>query len=497
MTLIEQLPVEPDAGTDRDGRRLTRADLLAVTGAVLLVAVAAAVGQYMLRGGSRMGLHFPPLLADFHPHRGPGTPFAIAIAVAGVAFGPLIARRLRWKFLLAGGYVAAAAWSFSLAMIDGWQEGVAGRLATRDEYLHDLPSITSVSGFLRGFSSHIVDFRPGSWTTHVSSHPPLATLVFFFLDRVGLRGGGWAGVLVILVGSSAGVAVAVTLRALGAAVAARRALPALVLFPGAVWAGVSADGLFAGVAAWGIALAVLGVRRGGRRGIPVAAAAGLLLGATGYLSYGLALMIFPVIATCALTAWEPSERRTVLLRWGVVVGGFMLVVLVFSAAGFNWLNAVGLLRVRYYQGIAAQRPYWYFLWANLAALCLSAGPMVAAGMARALPAALHAVADKCGGAMRWVSRLGVPRRRSSATVASRPAVPTSLAAALLPAAALLAVLTADLTGLSKAETERIWLPFGIWMVASLGLLPRRAARWALAFQVLVALSINHLMTMNW
>jgi hypothetical protein len=42
-----------------------------------------------------------------------------------------------------------------------------------------------------------------------------------------------------------------------------------------------------------------------------------------------------------------------------------------------------------------------------------------------------------------------------------------------------------------------WLPFGIWMVASLGLLPRRAARWGLALQVLVALAINHLMTMNW
>ena len=70
---------------------------------------------------------------------------------------------------------------------------------------------------------------------------------------------------------------------------ARRAAPYAVLFPGAVWVGVSADGLFAGVLAWGVALLAVAVAQdrlagGGRR-----AAAGLLLGGTVYLSYGLVL----------------------------------------------------------------------------------------------------------------------------------------------------------------------------------------------------------------
>ena len=46
--------------------------------------------------------------------------------------------------------------------------------------------------------------------------------------------------------------------ALGHRDLARAAIPFLVLFPGAVWVGVSADGLFTGVTATGVALLALG-----------------------------------------------------------------------------------------------------------------------------------------------------------------------------------------------------------------------------------------------
>ena len=50
--------------------------------------------------------------------------------------------------------------------------------------------------------------------------------------------------------------------------------------------------------------------------------------------------------------------------------------------------------------------------------------------------------------------------------------------------ALLAVLAADLSGLSKGEVERIWLPFMPWIsVAVISLVrrwPREAARWLAA-----------------
>ena len=40
---------------------------------------------------------------------------------------------------------------------------------------------------------------------------------------------------------------------------------------------------------------------------------------------------------------------------------------VHAGLGFNWLTGLGQLRIRYYQGIAAQRPFSYFVYANLAA----------------------------------------------------------------------------------------------------------------------------------
>ncbi len=43
--------------------------------------------------------------------------------------------------------------------------------------------------------------------------------------------------------------------------------------------------------------------------------------------------------------------------------------------------------------------------------------------------------------------------------------------AQLAAAALLTILVATLSGMSKAEVERIWLPFTIWVVALPALLP--------------------------
>ena len=58
------------------------------------------------------------------------------------------------------------------------------------------------------------------------------------------------------------------------------------------------------------------------------------------------------------------------------------VVLAFAALGFAWWDAYPVLRERYYDGIAADRPYSYWWWGNLAALAVSAGPLVGAGLGR-------------------------------------------------------------------------------------------------------------------
>ncbi|GHF50224.1 hypothetical protein GCM10017566_24170 [Amycolatopsis bartoniae] len=389
-----------------------------------------------------------PILGTFLPHAGPATVTTAFIALAVVLHGPAFAERLPWRHALAATYGSAVAWTFSLALIDGWQTGIAGRLTTSAEYLSEVPGITDIGVMLHTFSDRILDFRPGSWTTHVSGHPPGATLVFVWLDRLGLGGGAAAGVACILVGALAAVAVPVTLSALGRRDLARAALPFLALFPGAVWVGVSADGLFTGVTALGIALLALGCT--GR--LAWAAVAGLVLGFGIFLSYGLVLVGAIALAVVLVT------RRWAALA--VALAGALAVVAGFTAAGFWWFDGYHLVVERYYQGIATVRPYGYWVWANLACFALATGPVVGPGLLRVVRA---------------------PRTGLAAVVAG----------------AVVAVAASDLSGLSKAEVERIWLPFAVWLVAAGALLPAASRRWWLAAQAATALAVNSLVLTNW
>ena len=64
-------------------------------------------------------------------------------------------------------------------------------------------------------------------------------------------------------------------------------------------------------------------------------------------------------------------------------------------------------------------------------------------------------------------------------------------------AGLTSACLADISALSKAETERIWLPFAVWLVAAPALLPRRSHRFCLVVQALGALVINSLLLTTW
>lgn len=435
-----------------------RADLRLAGAALALVAVAG-VTVFLLPTDPRAELDtkVAPLLADFAPHVGPGTPLALLLAWAGVVWGPRLALRLSWPRLLGAVYAGTLAWTAALALVDGWSRGFAGRLTTPDEYLTEVPRVPDIGVMLQTFTTMILDFQPGAWKVHVSAHPPGAFLVYLGLDRVGLGGGAWASTLTVLIGVSAPVAVLVGVRALaGSQRLARRAAPFLVLSPAAIWVGVSADGLFAGVVAWGIAL--LAVAAGGRttRPVLVAVAAGVLLGAGVYLSYGLVLMApLAVAVLVAARTWRPLLPAVL---------GALAVAGVFTALGFWWFEGYELLVQRYYQGIASRRTYGYWVWGNLAALTCVVGLATVPAVRRAL-------------AWRRI------RERDGLT--------------LLVLGAALAVVAADLSGLSKSETERIWLPFAVWLLAATALLPRRDVRFWLGLQVGVALVLNHLLVTAW
>ncbi len=428
-------------------------DAAAVGCCVVLVVAAAVVGRALLAAGYELFLPFPPLFAAWEPHVGPGTPVAIVVAALVAVRGPELAGRAGWRPLLWTAYAASFVWVFALAVVDGWQRGVVERLTSGDEYLHDVPRVTDIPAMLATFSDHILTDAPGFWTTHVGAHPPGALLLFVVLDRIGLGGGGPSGVVVMLVGASACAAVAVTLRALGAEDVARRALPFGVLLPGAVWMGVSADGLYAGVLAWGVALLAVGATGRGARADLAAMAGGLLLGSCLYLSYGLVVAgVIPVAVLAVTRRWRAAVIAT---------AGVGAVVIAFTASGFWWFTGFAHLRVIYAASAAVDRPYAYFVWANLAALLFAVGPAAVVGMRRAI---------------------AVPRAQPTAAVA-------------LAAAALAGILVADLSGMSKAEVERIWLPFAVWLVVPCALVPN--VRHWLAAQAVLALAVNHLLFTVW
>ncbi|APE38309.1 hypothetical protein BOX37_13660 [Nocardia mangyaensis] len=448
-------------------------DLYGALGAAILVALAFVV-PHLADDRWRDSLYAAaaPIFGSWEPHWGWGTGPAIAIGVLVTVYGPGLAGRMSWRWLLPAVWLTALAWSFALAMVDGWQRGFAGRLTTGHEYLHEVGGVSSIGAMLRGFADRILDFQPDSWTTHVSGHPPGALLTFVLLDRAGLGGGTWAALVCTAVGCSAAVAVVVAIRALGAPERARAVAPFLALAPAAIWLAVSADALFTGVSAWAVALLALAVEPGRRRPA-VAFGAGILFGYSVYLNYGLILMAIPAAAVLML--------RGVRGAWPAAVGALTVVAL-FTLSGFWWLDGYHLVVERYYQGIATTRPASYWVWGNLAATVCAVGLASAAG------------------ATRLSGNLGLPRSprfSGSAAAALRDWRGRVDPAALMAAAGLLALLVADISLLSKAETERIWLPFDIWVLACTALLPVRTARRWLAVQVVGTLLIAHLILTNW
>ncbi|TQR87918.1 hypothetical protein D8S82_04770 [Mycobacterium hodleri] len=447
-----------------------RREIVAAVVAVVLVAAAFAVPHLnlgivtpLINSTPRqiqMFAEAAPIFGWWDAHVGWGTIPAIAIGLGTTLWGPAVAQRLPWRAVPLVTWATACAWAFALAMVDGWSLGFARRLETSNEYLRQVPSVTDIPYALRSFSSRILDFQPDSWITHVSGHPPGALLTFVWLDRIGLSGGAWAGLLCLLVGSSASAAIVVALRALSGAEIARSAAPFVAVAPTAIWIAVSADGYFAGVAAWGLALLALAVRGTTRLSLLAGAGAGLLLGWAIFLNYGLGLIALPAVAVLIAA----KDVRSALRALVPAVVAALAVVGVFALAGFWWFDGYVLVQERYWQGIAKNRPFQYWAWANFASVVCAVGLGTVAGVSRAFD-------------------LKLVKGRSGVH--------------LLILGALLATVCADLSMLSKAEVERIWLPYTIWLTAAGALLPPRSRRWWLGLNVIGALALNHLILTNW
>jgi hypothetical protein len=289
---------------------------------------------------------------------------------------------------------------------------------------------------------------------HIAGHPPGALTFFVLLDRVGLGSGFGAGMVVTVLAATTAVAVLVTARVLGAEGAARRAAPFLVLGPAAVWQSVSADAMFAATAAWGIACLALAATR---RSLGWSVLAGLLLGCCVMMSYGLPLLgVLAVAVLVVARSWFPLVPAAVAA---------LAVVLVFAVLGFSYLEALPAIHDRYYEGVGGRRPWAYWMWGDLAALAFSAGPIAFAGVAQLSRARFRDAGTRT---VAWLSGAGVAM-----------------------------VLLADLSQMSRAEVERIWLPFVPWLLLSCALLPEPWRRRGLVVQVVLALAVQHLLLTGW
>ncbi len=389
---------------------------------------------------------FPPWQGWLDPRVGPGTLPSVLVAATVVACGSTLARRLSFAWLAIAAFLTSLAWLVSLALIDG-TAGVSGVLGVPNEYLGTARSVHDVPAFLDGFVDRVPLHAADNWPVHVSGHPPGMTLFFVALARTGLGGDLAAGLVVTVLAATIVPAVLVTLRALDAEEVGRRVVPFLVLTPAALLLAVSADAVMATVAAWGLAALALAATRSLWWCLP----AGLLLGGLVLLSYGLGLAGCLALAVLvAARSWRP------LLPTALVA---LAVPLSLAPFGYWWPEGFTVLRERYWDGVASLRPASYWLWADLALLVATVGPWASAGLSR---------------------------------LRDLPRAPLALVVG-----ALVAVLVADLSLMSKAEVERIWLPFMPWLTLAADALPRAWRRPALIGQACWTLLVAHLLFLGW
>ena len=425
-------------------RRSIRTPATAVAATTAAVLATSVWGRWLQANGHHLFVNLPPLVGHLDPRFAPVGVAAPLLGLGAVVYGPALAARLPWRRLLAVTLLVAAAWATSLALTEGVHGLIRGPSSPQD-YLHDAPLIRSPSTFLRTYIDDI-----DRYSVHVRAHPPGMALIAWSLSRVG-GGPGWLAALEILVGASAVPAVLIAVRDTSGEDRARAVAPYLAFAPLAVSIASSGDALFAGVGAWAVTLVVLATGRRDRRGDLLSLGGGLLLGVTAFLSYGLVLLwIIPLAVAGARRRARPIVLATI---------GAVPVVLAFSAAGFWWFAGLLATRVEYLEGVARSRPYGYFLVANIAALAVIVGPATVAGLASP---------------SRW------------------PRTTWALVGGALAAAAL-----ADLSGMSKAEVERIWLPFAVWAVVATGALPGPSRRRWLAANVGVALLLEVLVSQPW
>jgi methylthioxylose transferase len=412
---------------------------LAPSVALAVALLTVGVGQGIRAGGGRVGVSFPPFYAHWYPYVGALAPVAVLVLTGAAAAAPVVVRRVRQPALFAAAlYAMALALGISLAVSRGgvhdlwavFKVGPGGSLAAYQEYLPGLAHLGGVHNYVSQFP-RLIPTLP----IHVAGNPPgpLVALHLLGIDTPQALAGLCVGL---------GALTAPLAYELGRTVGddeRGRLAGVLTAFSPAllVWGFTSADYAFAALglgAACLLARPALGAR-----------AAGALVAA---IATFFSWLLFAIPVWAAIVAFRREGPRRALTLVAVCAVALVGVYATLAATlGYDPIATIEATGAAYRYGISRIRPYPYWLFASPAAWWLGLGIPIA-----------------------WLAARAAARREATAV-------------ALFAVVAVSAVL-----GLTKAETERIWLPFvPLACLAAAALLPARrlpAVLWLLVAQAL-------------
>ena len=422
----------------RLGRR-EPARLLRLAGAVA-AALTVAAGLWIKAAGGRVGAFSPPFYAHWHPFAGKLVPVAVLVLGGAAALAPKGLARVRRPIVFACSlFVLALALGVSLNVARGgvhdlwavFQTGPGGSLESYQEYL---PGLSALHRGIPYYVSHFPALIP-SLPIHVQGNPPGPLVA---LHLLGIHTAPALAGLVIGLGALSAPLAYDLGRTLGGEARGRRAglltafSPALLL-----WGVTSVDFVFASL---GLIAACLLVRPGHK----YRAAGALAAAAATFFSW----LLFAIPAWAVLLAWRRDGLRRALALAGLcVLAGLVVYGALWLTLGYDPIATVRATGAVYRHGIARIRPYAYWLFGSPVAWWISLG----------LP-------------IGWYALRSLGARQASAI---------ALFAIVLVSAAI---------GLTKAETERIWLPLvPLACVAAAMVLPARrvpVVLWLLVAQAL-------------
>ncbi len=361
--------------------------------------------------------------------------------------------RVRMRYVAAAAGGGASSFAVLLALTDG-VDGLTYGAKHPTEYLANLSSAPPAGEFVRTFVDRVNDY-----SVHVRGHPPAFILMLKTMEGIGL--GGVLPLIVLTAISCGVVAIAViwTIHLWVGQEWARRVAPFLVVSPSAIWMITSADAVFSMIGAVGVLLATYGACRRPPRALLSGFVSGVLLGWLLFLTYlGAIFLVIPIVIVIVAAA----HRRPGAIAVGIggLIGG-LLVLFAFRAFGFWWFEGVDVTRREYLEGSAQFRDWNYFKIGNIGAAIIAIGPATVIGLASLRNRRLWWIVAAAGGAL----------------------------------------LLSHLSKYTKAEVERIWLPYFPWLIVASAGVWVFGRRWlvtsVIALQAVTAIVLQAALVTKW